>query len=478
MVAVALVAAACGRGDAGREAAPPPSWPVDVSTMPGNQMETTVAIDPRDGDRIVVAGNNDGGVVPAGSPPAAPSGTAPAAPGASPRPGLLLATTRDGGRTWDQRLVARGGADGLPDACCDPQLAWDAFGNLFLSYLSLATPDPECPLGRADVVLARSEDAGATFADVRTLANGCIDQPKIATAAGAVWVAYRSGSDVVARGARVTGRGEVAAFGAETPLPGSRAGNYASVTVGADGEVLVAYVTRTIVKGEGVRTVVRVNTDPDGLGPAPFDGGRVVSATTMSNAERLAAQPTRGTDAQPQVAVDRSRGAFRGRAYVAYVDRAAAGGTRVLLRSSSDGGATWTGPVAVAPGHRPSAQLLPALAVDPDSGRVGVTYYDTVLDAGAGGGDTDGTPDTDTGRYAAVSEDGGATFAEPVALSRAPSNARFAYGVGLDYGDYAGAAFEDGVLVAAWADNSDWTGGNPDGRRAALDVYVAAWRPG
>lgn len=488
LVAVALLATACEL-ETGRPPVPKAvAWPVDVGTLPGNQMETTVAADPNAPDRIVVASNNDGAVspaAPAGTPTSAASAPSPspsASASASPtvavvKPGLLVAATGDGGRTWTHRLVARGG-DGLPDACCDPRLAWDSFGNLFLSYLTLAVPDPECALGRGAVVVARSIDGGATFGAVQRLAEGCIDQPKIAAAAGSVWVAYRIGSNVVARGARVTGLGTVEAFGPETPLGGSRSGNFASVAIGPDGGVHVAYVTKTVVPGSGLQTVVRVNTDPDGLGPVPFDGGSVVSVVTLSSSELLPAQPQRGVDAQPQVAVDRSDGPARGRVYVAYVDESPVG-TRVLVRSSGDGGTTWSGPLPVAPGETELDQFLPALAVDPASGRVAVTYYDTRLDTGSGpeDTDTDGVADSDADRYAAVSGEGGTTFGAPVRLSRAASNARFSGGLGMDYGDYAGTAYEAGVLVAAWADNSDSAGGNPDGRRAGLDVYVTALRP-
>ena len=453
IVALAVVVVACTHT---REQAPPPpvAWPVDVSPFPGNQMETAAAVDPRDGDHVVVASNND-----AGRPP-----------------GLFLASTADGGRTWTRAIVARDGAGGLPDACCDPRLAWDAHGAVFLTYLALATPDEACPLGRSAVVFAVSTDGGTTFSDVRRVADGCLDQPKVAVGADTVWVAYRSGADVVAQGARVTGPGVVAAFGPPVVLPGSRSGNYASVSVGPDGEVLVAYVTKQLVAGRGVRTVVRANADPDGLGPRPFDAGHVVAETTVTNAERLAAQPHRGTDPQPNVAFDTGEGTRRGRAYIAYLDRAD-GGTRVAVRASGDGGVTWGAAVVVAPGARPSAQLLPALAVDPGSGRVGVTYFDTALDTGSGGDDTDGAPDTDADRYATVSGDGAMTFGTPVRLSRKASNAGGSAGIGLDYGDYTGMAYADGVLVAAWADNSDSTGGNPDGARKALDVYVTALRP-
>jgi hypothetical protein len=457
---LALTAVACGAGSHDR-AAPPAAWPVNVSTLAGNQMETTIAVDPTNLNRMAVASNND-----VGHPP-----------------GLLLAHTHDGGRTWTHRIVAANGDDTLPAACCDPRLSWDSYGQLFLVYMTLATNDSDCALGRTAVVVARSIDGGRSFPAYEQVVTGCIDQPKIATGigpggAGSVWVAYRNGSNVVARGAVVHGRGAVGSLASATEavLPGSRSGNFATVAVGPAGEVLVGYVTKKLTcDGCGLHTVVGTNVDPDGLGPKPFGGGVVVSQTDVTSTATLPAQTTRGTDPQPNVAYDRSD-THRGRAYVSYLDGSGVL-TRVVVRTSADGVA-WGAPVAVAADVRPASQFLPALAVDDATGRVGITYYDTVLDDGHGDADSDGRADTDADRYAVISADGGATFGTPVRLSRASSNSAYAHGLGLDYGDYTGMAFRSGLLLAAWADNSNTTGDNPDGRRASLDVYVAAVRSG
>ena len=40
----------------------------------------------------------------------------------------------DGGRTWNRDRIADG--DNLGFACCDPSLASDQFGNIFLTYLT------------------------------------------------------------------------------------------------------------------------------------------------------------------------------------------------------------------------------------------------------------------------------------------------------------------------------------------------------
>ncbi len=463
--AMLLVAAtvACGGDD--RPPPPPVAWPVNVSARNGNQMETAVAVHPADQDRIVVASNSN-----VGEPP-----------------GLFVAETRDGGREWGRRIIAAGGDDGLPAACCDPRLTWDAYGNLFLVYLTFSLPGDGsgCGLGRASVVVAWSTDAGRSFSGHERVAEGCIDQPKIASGpgpdgAGSVWVAYRGDGRIVTRGAPVRGLGKVGSLAAAPAqvLPDSKGGNFVAVAVGPRGEALVAYPRRRQpCRGCAPTTVIQAHSDPDGLGPEPFSDVVAATTTRVSNKEILPAQPLRGTDAQPNLAFDRSGGPFRGRAYLSYVERGEGHALEVLLRTSTDGGRSWSDPVAVAPDDKPSTQLLPALAVDDVTGRVGVSYYDTVLDPGKGPSDTDTEPATDTHRFLTVSADGGVKFNAPQRLSKGSSNATYAGGY-MNYGDYAGMAFAGGLAVVAWADNSGTTGDNPDGSHDTLDVYVSAVRSG
>src|SRR5205823_11025153 len=49
--------------------------------------------------------------------------------------GMFEGVSFDGGATWTRKLIALGGGDPLGDACCDPSLSFDRYGNLFLTYL-------------------------------------------------------------------------------------------------------------------------------------------------------------------------------------------------------------------------------------------------------------------------------------------------------------------------------------------------------
>ena len=128
----------------------------DVTRMPGNEAENAIAVNPTDPNNVVAMSTL----------PDVPSG-------------LAVGVSSDGGATWARRVIGLAG-DPLGDICCDQQLAWDRFGNLWMTYLVNAN---------TDVLVALSTDGGASFrkvADVVT--NG--DQPSIAVGQNSVWVSY------------------------------------------------------------------------------------------------------------------------------------------------------------------------------------------------------------------------------------------------------------------------------------------------
>jgi hypothetical protein len=126
----------------------------NVSRMSGDQAEPTISIDPLNPQVLFTASNNDG-------------------------TSLVAGISTDGGHTWSARTFATG-ADGLPQACCDPSAAFDQFGNLFLVYLGEQSNQAE---------LLLSTDGGATFTHVASLGMN-VDQPTVATGHGSVWVAF------------------------------------------------------------------------------------------------------------------------------------------------------------------------------------------------------------------------------------------------------------------------------------------------
>ena len=80
---------------------------INATATVGNQSEQTIAVNPTNTKNIVVLANSAGG--------------------------LIETYTFDGGKTWKHQTIS--------DACCDPSLAFDGYGNLFMSYLYGSLPD-------------------------------------------------------------------------------------------------------------------------------------------------------------------------------------------------------------------------------------------------------------------------------------------------------------------------------------------------
>jgi hypothetical protein len=407
---------------------------VNVSRTAGNHAEGAITVDPSNPLRLFVASN-------------------------APGTGLFTASSADGGVTWTRRTVFEidpaPGVDRLPAACCDPSAAFDRFGNLFLTYAHENGDGVE---------VAVSTDGGANWISAASF-GGDLDQPTVTTGPGSVWVTFARNGKVAAAGAAVSGPGSFGAFALQK-VPGSNRANFGDVAVGAGGQVAVTYQ-------RGAR--IGVNVDPDGLGPAPFARKVVATTTHVGGFDRIPAQTPRGIDAEAALGFDRSAGSgFTGRLYLLYTDEIPNGSanTDLLLRYSDDNGATWAAPARVSSDTGLTAQFMPRMAVDDASGELAFAWYDTRLDPGPG--DTNGVPDDDVDFFAARARPAaeGVVFGDDAQVSQGASNSEAANN-GIDLGDYTGLAFLGGTLYPLWADNSDSTGDNPDGRLHELDQYTA-----
>ena len=426
---------------------------VNVSRLAGNQAETTVAVNPTNPSNVVIVSNFQFGNR------------------------LWVGYTLDG-TNWVSKQIADG-TDGLGFACCDPSAAFDEFGNLFLVYLDSKAHD---------VQLALSTDGGATFRFLKTVeqtnnqgnpeANkwgAPVDQPTVTTGAGSVWVTWKifnSTKPLQARGAPVTGLGQVGTFISPEDVPGSKAGSFGDIVVGPHGQVMVTYQDNIPTEGP---SNIFVNLDPDGLGPAGFGPAIKVGVTNVGGFDFIPPQATRSVDAETGLAYDRSGGAHTGRVYLVYTDELPneSNNTDLFLRSSDNDGQTWGAPVRVNDDKGVNSQFNPRMSLDQTTGNLAVSFYDARSDLGNfGKGDTNGVPNDDAQLWAAVSTDGGASFARNVQVSGGTSNAADAHN-GVQYGDYSGMSFTHGVFYPGWADNSNSTGDNPDGALSTFDVYTA-----
>ncbi len=418
----------------------------NVTAMPGNEAEDAIAVNPTNPSNVVAMSTLPDVVA-----------------------GLAVGVSFNGGQTWARRVIGTAG-DPLGEICCDQQLAWDRFGNLWMTYLVNTN---------GHVLVALSTNGGISFTKVAdVVTNG--DQPSIAVGQNSVWISYTffPGTQIQAFGAPITGPGQFGSFTAPESVPSPHSnGDYGDTAVSPAGQVMVTYQNAT--NGQG-GTNIYTAVDPDGLGPAGFTPGSLAANSRVAHShvggfDFIPAQPDRSIDAEANLAWDRSGGSHTGRVYLVWTQETPneSDNTDIMLQHSDDDGATWSPAVQLNDDHTTNSQYDPAIALDQSSGDVAVSWYDTRNDLGSGGsGDTDGIPNDDFQIWATDSTNGGISWAPNFRVSQGTSNAIDANSY-FDVGDYTHAAFVAGSFWPAWSDNSNSTGDNPDGTLHQLDLYTA-----
>jgi hypothetical protein len=433
---------------------------VDVSRRHLNESEEAIAVNPTDPNNIVVftnVGHGEAGLT----------------------AGMFLGVSFDGGASWATRLIGNNDNE-LGDACCDPSLSFDEYGNLFMTYLYQV---------ENVVPIALSTDGGLTFNVISNIAappktpgkktpgdnRGLfryVDQPTIIAGEGEVWVTFNAGGPIFATGAPVTGLGQVGAFVTGQAVPGTNNCTYGDIAIGPAGQVMQVCMLNSTGQGGGK---VFVNLDPDGLGPAGFGDRIFVTPTHVGGFDFIPPQPDRSVDAEAGLAWDRTGGPHNGRVYLVYTkeQQNESDDMDIYVRYSDDNGATWSEGVRVNDDNTTNSQFMPKISLDPITGNIAIVWYDSRADLGTGGpGDTDGLANTDAQFWGTFSSDG-VSFRPNFQISAGTSNSHVSSN-GIDYGDYDGLSFYGGVAHPAWADNSNSTGNNPDGTLHQLDIYTAA----
>jgi hypothetical protein len=443
----------------GKAASPASSTPqnVDVSQRLGNESEVAIGVNPTNPNNIVIFSNIAEGVN-----------------------GMFLAVSFDGGNTWSRRIVGQGN-DIFGDTCCDPSLSFDEFGNLFMTYLFNTENTIPILLSTNggltfDLIAKIAKPASLAGRDLGGERKGLfhfVDQPTITAAKGQVWVVFNAGGPMFATGAPVRGLGQVGQFLPGQEVPGTHNCTFGDVAIGPAGQVMQACNLPSSGQGGGK---IFVNVDPDGLGPAGFGDHVFVTQTHVGGFDFIPAQPDRSVDAEVGLAWDRSGGPHTGRVYAVYTkeEKNESDNMDIFVRHSDDDGATWSEGLRVNNDHTTNSQFLPKISLDQTSGDIAVVWYDSRRDLGTGGGgDTDGVPNDDAQLWGAFSMDGGVTFSRNFRISAGTSNSHDS-GNPIDYGDYIGLSFHAGIAHPGWADNSNSTGNNPDGKLHKLDIYTAA----
>ncbi len=408
----------------------------NISQLAGNQDESAIIVNPINPMQVFASSNNAAG-------------------------GLFAARSIDGGATWltsnGANLLIADGNDGMVAACCDPTLAWDTFGNLYISYISADLQS---------IPIAISTDGGATFAQLTSFTGGNVDQPTITTGPGlggagqAVWITYAQGG-TQARGAAVSGLGaaNVGAFGAAQAVTGVN--QFGDIAIGPTGQV--------VVTGQNA-TQIQVNTDPDGLGPLGFSGAVIASATNVNTFDAIPSQPSRTIDAEAGLAFDRSGGVNNGQLYLLYTDEIVdeQNDTDIFVRISNDNGATWGSRIRVNDDATTNSQWFGKIAVDQTTGNIGAVFYDARNSA----------TNTRVQLWGSISNDGGQTWDANTRISAGTIDGTVAATGGQQLGDYIGLTFDAGLMHPSWSDNSNSTFNNPDGFLRQLDIYSATIQTG
>jgi len=463
IVAVAILASMAGPAVAAPQPAPPN---FDSSAVHGNEAEDAIAINPVNSSNIVTMSTLPDVVS-----------------------GLFEGVSFDGGKTWTRQVIGTGAP--LGEICCDQQLAWDRYGNLWMTYLVNTN---------GNVLVAVSTDGGLSFTKVaeivpttptgskapagatpkrlrppRANPNLLGDQPSISAGPNSVWVSYTSFPSTVVQafGASVSGLGQFGSFSAPESVPTSSGrGDYGDTSVGPNGQVMVTYQDQT--NGQGGSHIYTA-VDANGLQPGGFADPLLLAHSRVGGFDYIPAQPDRSVDAEANLAWDRSGGPHNGRVYAIWTQETPneSNNTDIMLQYSDDNGATWTPAVRLNDDHTANSQFNPAIAVDQATGDVAISWYDCRNDLGTGGpGDTDGIPNDDAQIWATYSTDGGVTFAPNFRVSAGTFSAPDAQSF-FDYGDYTHAAFQSNLFYPAWSDNSNAAGENPDGTLHQLDLFTA-----
>lgn len=423
-----------------------------------------------------------------------------------------------------------------PESRYHASVAYDRQGSLHIAYVAeTPLPAPillnTLATGPSAIIYAISRDNGLTFQPqvLTGLAVGT-DRPYVAVgpdavnlALDAVYVTYKTGvnatSQIEMQGAQVPpALPNLPAI--QTPVPqfaGStvvvsnvNAPNFPIASVGPSGEVAVTWQTPVLQQNtqsfQGPSTVNYAFDNNGRLGGLLFPSITTITSSNVGSQDAIPAlnpfalnlpftinflaptPPDQQAYASPRIAYDRSGGPNDGRLYLVYVDEQAneSDNLDIFLRFSDNDGTTFSDPIRVNDDLGFNSQFHPSLEVDQRIGVVVIGWYDARNDFFGGTADTDigggagliGSltgVNTDLEYFVTASYDGGVTYLPNVLVSGGSTNANrnFINTInGSLIGNYTGITVANGVILAAWADNSNSTGDNPDGN-FNTDVYVA-----
>jgi len=341
----------------------------------------------------------------------------------------------------------------------DPSLAFDTSGNLFYSYIVVFFGNGN-GINGTEMAVARSTDGGQTYPTTalfsfETGASRFNDKPMITADTNRnsaykdnLYVAWDAASGGTTGGGIRVGRSRDsgatwAVNRADDPSgPGKAIG--ASPAVGPNGEVYVAW-------NDFKANAIAFNRSFDG--GATWGKQITIAPKVIPFDIAIPAESFRGALVYPACDTDRSNGAHRGRVYCSWMDLTGGGTTNIFLAYSDNRGATWSNAAPVGDPAAGVDRFNHWMSVDPVTGDVNVSYYDTRNDT------TGQRFMTDV--YLAQSTNGGLTWGLDTRVTDVSSNEHDCGGIfpcqGINYGnqqgDYEGLVSFGGVSYPVWTDS-------------------------
>lgn len=360
-------------------------------------------------------------------------------------------TSGNGGKKWSGGCVQSVQGATLGG---DPILGYDLNGTVYQGGVNL--------LGNGAVIeVASSTDNGKTWSEPNVAVNfvGKIaDKPWLAIDINPkspnknnLYISntmYNPGTTIYVTTSKDGGQTWNSVAASKTAIS-SNLYQFSDLAIGSDGTLYLSYLGCTTVAGDCGGTVATMYLQKSS------DAGRTWSAPVVIDTPTLAPAcgskysyvgciPNTGEPVinLPSVGIDNSGGAHDGNLYAADYNWTGAY-MQVQVRTSTDGGNSWSAAVPVAPDTDTHDQFFQWLSVAPD-GKVGVTWMDRRNDPSNLSYEAFGT----------WSSDGGKTFNKNnIQIGKKPSNPNNDGFGGIWLGDYTGNAWAGSKeLVASWMD--------------------------
>jgi hypothetical protein len=361
----------------------------------------------------------------------------------------------DGGLSWSRALIPNltQAAGGPYYRATDPVAGVDLAGNVYLN--TEAATDPS--FNNGVILVSRSSDGGQTFgapAVVYHPPDNTVfpDKPWMAintfsgtATAGRILATFTLFSNLNQEGGSI-GR----AYSDNGGMTWSAANTVNSSVTNAqgsqpvflpNGHLVIAYWNFGTRAQPGDRLEAVISTD----GGITFGNPKLITAGIQYNEPNI-----RTGSFLPSAAADRSSGNL----YVVY-QTLLAGNPKIAFTKSSDGGSTWSSPIAISDNPADSGVFNPAIGVSPDGQILTTVFHDHRANPGS---------QTLVDLYLAQSLDGGATWQPNIRVTSVSTNASLAplTATGYMLGDYQGVAESINANVPSVPVWIDTRTGNPD----------------